>query len=717
MKIILSFVFSLLTAHLHGATIEVQNTQDSGEGSLRAALALASENDEDNTIIFSNQLRGETIFLSTPLEFIFDKNLVIKGFNETADTLTLSIESTTLFQIDFIGEELPTFKISDLAVKSTQSINTTNIPLTPLFHLRSTGSAIIFDGVTIYSDNTETTNSHFLLIESHPSATLHGDITFQLVNASIKDFNVSKSLLVISSNYNGAVVTATIDNTSIENIHSNNALVAVSAQLGDAQFRMVNNSKVTQSSASAEFLSIHGSPDFNEESDFGSGIELKDSSLTNNEFQTMVDINATRGNGTFAIENAEITENQLYSFLRTDTNQLTFSISGSHFNQNGLAEHGFDIRGDNRLIFSTSHSNFNDNSLNTLTENRTEFDKGIFSIKAGNIQSFNFSFNSINNNHFSALRIYSFSAETPLYLENSTIAFNDNSQSDQWLGAQGVTGDIYGGGIYLESGENNIGEQLQLIIENSTISGNKASVGGGIAILKSAQLTINNSTIANNEAIESGAGIVSLSSLPVNANPPAQQKAASDIQINNSIIANNLTDSSNRATNIRGHFTIQHSLLSDLQIDEDYTTSINGAELANASNISNSLHIADPLLLSLANNGGNTLTHGLSPNSPAIGKGNVNTDNLSEYDQRGHLFARLNSGRLDLGAIQFDGEAPIDDSETEDNDNETTTPSNDGENRAVGGEGGGGGSMSSFIATLLSVMFFVKYLRRTSVST
>lgn len=66
----------------------------------------------------------------------------------------------------------------------------------------------------------------------------------------------------------------------------------------------------------------------------------------------------------------------------------------------------------------------------------------------------------------------------------------------------------------------------------------------------------------------------------------------------------------------------------------------------------------DPLLGSLENNGGSTLTLALLPNSPAIDAGNPNFVAPPEFDQRGSGFPRILDGNgdgvaiVDIGAFE-----------------------------------------------------------------
>src|SRR5436190_5943211 len=69
---------------VHGATIVVTNTNDSGPGSLRQALADAPDGD---TIQFDPALNGQTINL-TSVELVIDKNITISG--PGSDLLTVA---------------------------------------------------------------------------------------------------------------------------------------------------------------------------------------------------------------------------------------------------------------------------------------------------------------------------------------------------------------------------------------------------------------------------------------------------------------------------------------------------------------------------------------------------------------------------------------------------------------------------------------------------
>ncbi len=180
---------------------------------------------------------------------------------------------------------------------------------------------------------------------------------------------------------------------------------------------------------------------------------------------------------------------------------------------------------------------------------------------------------------------------------NSTISGND--------------GPISGGGIYQETGTT--------IIVNSVITGNKAQVGGGLFKTffneewqynrYSEPTMIRNSIIAGNEAL---------------IDPDIKCGLASEQDI---ILPAEL----------------HYSLIGDL--GDAYTIeSVPGSNLFGL----------DPLLGPLQDNGGPTLTHALLTGSPAIDRGDPESQ-PSGWDQRGEGFDRVVNERIDIGAFEVQG--------------------------------------------------------------
>jgi Right handed beta helix region len=177
-----------------------------------------------------------------------------------------------------------------------------------------------------------------------------------------------------------------------------------------------------------------------------------------------------------------------------------------------------------------------------------------------------------------------------------------------------------GGGIYLFG--------TTATIRNSTISGNNtdsagfASNGGGIAVMSSSSLVIQNNTVAFNSAIGASGGGLFLT-------PGTAVSSVSTIVANNTATL---------GADVAGQLVANFSLIGNTA----------GSTLLTGS-ASNILSV-DPLLESLADNGGPTQTHALKSGSPAVGGGS-NPAVLS-YDQRGVGFARQVGTGVDIGAIE-----------------------------------------------------------------
>jgi hypothetical protein len=198
-------------------------------------------------------------------------------------------------------------------------------------------------------------------------------------------------------------------------------------------------------------------------------------------------------------------------------------------------------------------------------------------------------------------------ANTVLSLVNTTLSGNTASSQ--------------GGGLWSGNG-------LTVNITNSTIFGNQAisadgsGIGGGI-MRTGGTINITNSTIANNSAGFEGGGIV----------------GGTATTITNVIIANN-------TANNGGNSIIKNNCLDAL------TNGGNNLQFAannpNDTECGAGIPIADPLLASLANNGGSTETVALLPGSPAIDA--ANNAACPATDQRG--VARPQGGTCDLGAFE-----------------------------------------------------------------
>jgi hypothetical protein len=183
-----------------------------------------------------------------------------------------------------------------------------------------------------------------------------------------------------------------------------------------------------------------------------------------------------------------------------------------------------------------------------------------------------------------------------------------------------------GGGIF--------GRVGTLNLENSTLFGNRAGQdGGGLSVPFA---TLNNSTISGNSAGTEGGGIL------VNAT----------FTISNSTISGNSAVTGGGLSN-SGLVTLSNSIIAnsrggDIASTESSNIVTNGVNLVEDGSLTgeNILNV-DPRLGPLANNGGDTQTHALLFDSPAI---NASSSGLTT-DQRGT--ARPQGSDFDLGAFEF----------------------------------------------------------------
>jgi hypothetical protein len=215
----------------------------------------------------------------------------------------------------------------------------------------------------------------------------------------------------------------------------------------------------------------------------------------------------------------------------------------------------------------------------------------------------------------------------------------------------------YGGGI------KNAGT---LTISNSTLSGNSATTGQGIGagIFNEASgiLTVSNSTLSGNSAVGNGggiyndSGIFSIINSTLSGNSAGNSGGGITSQGTGIGTLTNSTLSGNSATVFGGGFynqstqvpggpgatlNIANTIIANSTSGGDYagggTGGTNTNNLVQDGSLSGAI-IGDPLLGTLANNGGPTLTMALLTGCPAIGTGNPAISNaapVNGLDQRG----------------------------------------------------------------------------------
>ena len=189
-------------------------------------------------------------------------------------------------------------------------------------------------------------------------------------------------------------------------------------------------------------------------------------------------------------------------------------------------------------------------------------------------------------------------------------------------------------------------------VVDSTISGNSAGSGGGISNY-TGTLEITNSTISSNSASFDGGGIYSEGSVLYGAS----------LEIANSTISGNSAGSGGSIYNDQqSALEIYNTLLNAGASGEDIFNN-GGMVTSDGYNVSSDdgggfltgpgdqINI-DPLLGPLQDNGGPTLTHLPLPGSPVIDAGDPNFTLPPDRDQRGPCFYRVWGRRIDVGSVE-----------------------------------------------------------------
>ena len=205
-----------------------------------------------------------------------------------------------------------------------------------------------------------------------------------------------------------------------------------------------------------------------------------------------------------------------------------------------------------------------------------------------------------------------------------------------------------GGGVYSDT--NLAGTQSTQIL-NTTISGNSAALRGGGVFNADGLMEIRHSTITNNSTpfMNVGNGVAS------------QATAATLTKIFSSIIAGNVGAAAGTGSDVD---SVDGASVNSIQsLGYNVIGVGNGKTLFNAAGDQSG--ITNPLLAPLQDNGGNpanpfsVFTHALLAGSPAINAGspaftpNAYAPALTT-DQRGDGYARVKSGRIDVGAFESD---------------------------------------------------------------
>ncbi|MBL8818573.1 MAG: hypothetical protein JNL58_21270 [Planctomyces sp.] len=250
-------------------------------------------------------------------------------------------------------------------------------------------------------------------------------------------------------------------------------------------------------------------------------------------------------------------------------------------------------------------------------------------------------------------------------IDGAGVRSSENLSMNRVVVAGNNAGSQGGGGIQIFGGS--------IVLQNSTVSDNRANQGGGVELFGS-QHTIINSTISGNQANGHGGGLLAiLGPTMVRNSTITGNRCDADgvgggvnggaagnaglLTLHNTIVAGNFQGTGTTPFDA-AHLTSasSYNLIAFAGPDVGVTNGINGNIVGvNGVGLREINTILDT---SLVNNGGGILTHSLIAGSPAINAGsNAQAQNASgaalTSDQRGFPAPRISGATVDMGAIEM----------------------------------------------------------------
>lgn len=626
----------------------VVNTNDSGEGSLRAAIEAANANAGADTISFDASLRGRTIVLS-------DELLI-------SDDLTITGLGAGLLTLDGNGDSR-IFNIDDGDKNTNITVEISGLTLTNGF--AELGAAIL---------NYETLSLSDSIVSENVASSVGGGIYHLGALLTITDtlfadntaaygggiYNVTQDLIISGSTFfrntaseqGGGIYT--LQGVSRYAAHTLQAelyypiLFQPYIRSLDYQFNLITITGTSFSENSANeggalYSSYISPPDY----DLGwCGNTSISSSVLNGAFQS---VNTDRSRSEFTISDCTFTANTadhggaIYNYKGQITITDSLIIANTALNGAGI----YHCSG----VFTISNSSISGNVAQ-------QSGGGILSGSGLTIEN-----SSITNNKAGyGAGIYT---RGNLNINGSTLAHNSALS--------------YGGGIYFYYSSG--------VILNSTLSANHAGVeGGGIFFigLLPLRLSFTPNPVADPGLIQISSDTtlsqtsltgdsLSLSPTPVNLIDPIYELTycpivpiqyvevqwigfVNDLSMTNCTITGNSAGQSGGGIASNGSHeysivTFNNSIIagnvatSSAQIKGDYSGGFNI--------IQDSIEgLLDPVL---RDNGGPTKTHALLPGSAAINAGDnqAATEAGLTTDQRGGDYQRIYAGTVDIGAVEY----------------------------------------------------------------
>jgi predicted outer membrane repeat protein len=457
-KILFSFCFSLIALFSFSETIIVQNTNNSGTGSLRDAVNNALSGD---TIRFNpNLISGgsNTIVLNSELNFV--KNLVFKGLYNANDTLYISgNNSNRIFYVDFTSSPIANKTITLDSLALIRGAAAGNGGAIFFKH----GDSLVINNSLLYR-NAASSAGGAIFVDVLSAASLSSIVTITNSTISENTANTSGGGIYSNSNSNTNSSVLTVSNCRIIGNTANNGS-------GGGIFSKSNSNTANFSTVTAINSTISEN---NASSGFGGGI------------YSMANSNASNAASTVRVSNCTINRNSasvsggggIYSKSTIiDYNSNASSVSSVLVDQCDISEN------EGSGIFSTSSSgDYYATSASSIVTVKKSTINGNTSTAGGGIAS-------------TATAVYTgFSIYSTITLDSTTI--------------EGNTTEAAGGGVYSNSSAHST-----VTANYCTISDNSSSYYGGGGIYSNGEyasvVNLGNSTISENTAIPFGGGIYS----------------------------------------------------------------------------------------------------------------------------------------------------------------------------------------------------------------
>lgn len=223
-----------------------------------------------------------------------------------------------------------------------------------------------------------------------------------------------------------------------------------------------------------------------------------------------------------------------------------------------------------------------------------------------------------------------------------------------------------GGAIYTDAVES---DAYQLNIRRSTFNGNNAEGSAGALYASGAGvgLLIENSTFDANSASEHSGGLylgalpgASISHVTATSNSVESDanvasgfiyaSAPTDhIEISHSVFLGNTTGNDDA-----GNICVSSEYSFDAQLSYSFWNGVNNDAVGCRTPVTDQTvisSVSDPLLGSLQDNGGDTLTRYPALNSVLVDAGDANIQEAPDTDQRGSV--RVSRGAIDIGAVEY----------------------------------------------------------------